>query len=113
MRKSSPPHGSFTDPGSSPEIGASRENPEGGSASTSAGTSRVVGPYEAESFSARGMPPEITPTSSFYTVSKNFFDPTVDSSTWSLTSNIGMSTPPSRRANTDPERTRKDPLARA
>src|SRR5690606_9574649 len=37
------------------------------------------GPFEFE-----GMPQEITPTDAFYVVSKNFVDPTVDSSGWSL-----------------------------
>jgi DMSO/TMAO reductase YedYZ molybdopterin-dependent catalytic subunit len=32
----------------------------------------------------KGMPPEITPNSSFYQVSKNFFDPTVDVGKWRL-----------------------------
>jgi DMSO/TMAO reductase YedYZ molybdopterin-dependent catalytic subunit len=32
----------------------------------------------------KGMPPEITPNGSFYQVSKNFFDPTVDVGKWRL-----------------------------
>lgn len=32
----------------------------------------------------KGMPPEVTPASSFYQVSKNFFDPTVDVGKWRL-----------------------------
>ncbi len=32
----------------------------------------------------RGLPPEVTPNSEFYTVSKNFFDPDVDVRTWRL-----------------------------
>src|SRR6267143_1429339 len=30
------------------------------------------------------MPPEVTPNGQFYQVSKNFFDPTVDTAKWSL-----------------------------
>ncbi len=32
----------------------------------------------------KGMPPEVTPNGQWYQVSKNFFDPTVDVSRWSL-----------------------------
>jgi DMSO/TMAO reductase YedYZ molybdopterin-dependent catalytic subunit len=32
----------------------------------------------------KGMPPEVTPNGSFYQVSKNFFDPTVDVAKWRL-----------------------------
>jgi DMSO/TMAO reductase YedYZ molybdopterin-dependent catalytic subunit len=32
----------------------------------------------------RGLPPEVTPNSEFYTVSKNFFDPEVDARSWRL-----------------------------
>src|SRR5579875_3212272 len=32
----------------------------------------------------KGMPPEVTPTAQFYQVSKNFFDPVVDVSRWTL-----------------------------
>jgi DMSO/TMAO reductase YedYZ molybdopterin-dependent catalytic subunit len=32
----------------------------------------------------KGMPPEVTPNGQFYQVSKNFFDPTVDTAKWSL-----------------------------
>jgi DMSO/TMAO reductase YedYZ molybdopterin-dependent catalytic subunit len=32
----------------------------------------------------RGMPPEVTPNDQFYIISKNFLDPTVDVSRWSL-----------------------------
>src|SRR5207247_2915725 len=32
----------------------------------------------------KGMPAEVTPNSQFYEISKNFFDPTVDVSKWSL-----------------------------
>ncbi|HYI16794.1 MAG TPA: molybdopterin-dependent oxidoreductase [Thermomicrobiales bacterium] len=35
-------------------------------------------------FAFAGMPQEITPTDEFYVVSKNFQDPTVDSSSWTL-----------------------------
>ena len=35
-------------------------------------------------FAFAGMPQEITPTEAFYVVSKNFVDPTVDSSGWTL-----------------------------
>ncbi|MEE9202084.1 MAG: molybdopterin-dependent oxidoreductase, partial [Dehalococcoidia bacterium] len=33
---------------------------------------------------AGGLPPEVTPTSDFYTVSKNFFDPDVNEARWEL-----------------------------
>ncbi len=32
----------------------------------------------------KGLPPELTPSNQFYLVSKNFFDPTVDVSKWTL-----------------------------
>ncbi|MBI4278485.1 MAG: molybdopterin-dependent oxidoreductase [Armatimonadetes bacterium] len=32
----------------------------------------------------KGLPPEVTPTDKFYTVSKNFFDPEVDGRKWAL-----------------------------
>ncbi len=32
----------------------------------------------------RGMPPEVTPNGEFYQISKNFFDPMVDTKKWSL-----------------------------
>ncbi len=31
-----------------------------------------------------GMPPEVTPNNQFYQISKNFFDPTVDTARWTL-----------------------------
>jgi DMSO/TMAO reductase YedYZ molybdopterin-dependent catalytic subunit len=41
-------------------------------------------PAEAR-FAIKGLSPEVTPTKEFYTVSKNFLDPTVDGQTWKLT----------------------------
>ncbi len=32
----------------------------------------------------KGMPPEVTPNGQFYQISKNFFDPTVDTAKWTL-----------------------------
>jgi DMSO/TMAO reductase YedYZ molybdopterin-dependent catalytic subunit len=36
-------------------------------------------------FAVEGLSPEVTPTKDFYTVSKNFFDPSVEVNGWSLT----------------------------
>jgi DMSO/TMAO reductase YedYZ molybdopterin-dependent catalytic subunit len=51
----------------------------------SASAGRQMAAAAAEVFRLlKGMPPEITPNASFYQVSKNFFDPTVDVGKWRL-----------------------------
>jgi DMSO/TMAO reductase YedYZ molybdopterin-dependent catalytic subunit len=51
--------------------------------SVSAG--RHMAAAAAEAFRViKGMPPEVTPNGSFYQISKNFFDPTVDVDKWRL-----------------------------
>ncbi|HLW46744.1 MAG TPA: molybdopterin-dependent oxidoreductase [bacterium] len=51
----------------------------------SVSAARQVAWAAAEAFRMiKGMPPEVTPNGSFYQVSKNFFDPTVDVGKWRL-----------------------------
>jgi DMSO/TMAO reductase YedYZ molybdopterin-dependent catalytic subunit len=62
----------------------------GGASTSPSAASAVPGapaPGEAASgpFAIKGLSPEVTPTESFYTVSKNFLDPSVDVGKWSLT----------------------------
>jgi DMSO/TMAO reductase YedYZ molybdopterin-dependent catalytic subunit len=63
--------------------------PAGSAASSTqaAGATFKPSPGEPASgdFAVEGLSPEVTPTRDFYTVSKNFFDPTVDLNRWSLT----------------------------
>ncbi|MBI3969424.1 MAG: molybdopterin-dependent oxidoreductase, partial [Chloroflexi bacterium] len=47
---------------------------------------KLVGDLGARAFSRpiKGLSPEITPVDDFYTVSKNFLDPTVDAASWKV-----------------------------
>ncbi|MBI2940535.1 MAG: molybdopterin-dependent oxidoreductase [Chloroflexi bacterium] len=57
----------------------------GGVALRSTPISLIVGsPGQARRRSEDGLPPEVTPTADFYTVSKNFSDPVVDEAKWQL-----------------------------
>ncbi|HMM43507.1 MAG TPA: molybdopterin-dependent oxidoreductase, partial [Thermomicrobiales bacterium] len=48
------------------------------------GSSNSASPFSRSPFSFPGMPPAITPNHEFYVVSKNFIDPDVDETDWSL-----------------------------
>lgn len=76
-----PPGGSAAASSSVPSAAAAAPS---GAASQVASFSPTPGQPNPAPFDAQGLPPEVTTTKDFYTVSKNFFDPKVDVKDWSL-----------------------------
>src|SRR2546428_9082270 len=69
--------------GSGAAAGASPATTSGGRAAVASFSPEPGAPADG-AFALPGLSPEVTPTKDFYTVSKNFFDPSVDDKSWSL-----------------------------